>query len=128
QHTGQHVLSAVIEQLFGSATNISRGDEFVNQIDLEHALSPGQLVQAQRESTRILREGRAVSAFLVTPQELEAYLPRMRHAISPHESIRLVEIEELDLMGCGGVHVKNTAEVELIKVLGAKNVAGQKGA
>ena len=31
QHTGQHVLSAVIEQLFGSATNISRGDEFVNQ-------------------------------------------------------------------------------------------------
>ena len=128
QHTGQHVLSAVIEQLFGSATNISRGDEFVNQIDLEHALSPGQLVQAQRESNRILREGRAVSAFLVTPQELEAYLPRMRHAISPHESIRLVEIEELDLMGCGGVHVKNTAEVELIKVLGAKNVAGQKGA
>ena len=47
QHTGQHVLSAVIEQLFGSSTNISRGDEFVNQIDLEHALSPGQLVQAQ---------------------------------------------------------------------------------
>ena len=128
QHTGQHVLSAVIEQLFGSATNISRGDEFVNQIDLEHALSPGQLVQAQRESNRILREGRAVNAFLVTPQELKAYLPRIRHAVSPHESIRLVEIEELDLMGCGGVHVKNTAEVELIKVLGAKNVAGQKGA
>ena len=44
QHTGQHVLSAVIEQLFGSATNISRGDEFVNQIDLEHALSPLSLI------------------------------------------------------------------------------------
>ena len=128
QHTGQHVLSAVIEQLFRSSTNISRGEEFVNQIDLEHALTPGQLVQAQREANRILREGRAVNAFLVTPQELKAYLPRIRHAVSPHESIRLVEIEELDLMGCGGVHVKNTAEVELIKVLGAKNVAGQKGA
>ena len=125
QHTGQHVLSAVIEQMFRSSTNISRGEEFVNQIDLEHALSPGQ---PQREANRILREGRAVNAFLVTPQELKAYLPRIRHAVSPHESIRLVEIEELDLMGCGGVHVKNTAEVELIKVLGVKNVAGQKGA
>lgn len=128
QHTGQHILSAVLERLFDDTTNISRGEEWIGQIDVQRMLAPQQLEQAQRLANELLREGRAVRGFVVTPQELPAYLPRMRHAVSPHDAIRLVEIEDLDLMGCGGAHVKNTAEVGMIKILAAKNVADQKSA
>ncbi|MBQ6058552.1 MAG: alanyl-tRNA editing protein [Clostridia bacterium] len=128
QHTGQHILSAVIEHLFDDMTTIFRGEDFVGQIDLERPLSWEEIEIAQREANALAEQARAVNCFSVTPEELPHYLPRMRHKVTPHAVIRLVEIEDYDLIGCGGSHVRTTDEVGRIQILNAKNIAGQKGA
>ncbi|MBQ3077890.1 MAG: hypothetical protein IJC43_08530 [Clostridia bacterium] len=128
QHTGQHLLSAAILHRFGVTTTISRGEDFVNQIDLERPLSDEQLREAERDANAVMAEGRKVRGFFVKPEEMEQYKDQLRKAARPHDLIRLVEIEDYDLMGCGGNHVRSTDEVGLIRVLYAKDVSDQKTA
>ncbi|MBQ2697480.1 MAG: alanyl-tRNA editing protein, partial [Clostridia bacterium] len=67
QHTGQHLLSAAILHRFGVTTTISRGEDFVNQIDLERPLSDEQLREAEREANAVMAEGRKVRGFFAKP-------------------------------------------------------------
>ncbi|HWQ50987.1 MAG TPA: DHHA1 domain-containing protein [Terriglobales bacterium] len=128
QHTGQHILSTVIENLFNNDTTIFRGEEAICQIDLEKPITPEEVVRAENLTNAIVKKNLAVRCFGVTREEIPAYTSRMRHPVYDHDVIRLVEIEDFDLIGCGGSHVKSTGEVGFVKVLYAKNVADQKGA
>ena len=127
QHTGQHILSTVIENLYDNDTTIYRGEEAICQIDLKKPITKEQLAAAVAESNDIVKKNLAVNCFGVTRDEIPQYTSRMRHPIYDHDVIRLVEIEDFDLIGCGGSHVKSTGEVGFIKVLYDKNVADQKG-
>ncbi|NLT58616.1 MAG: alanyl-tRNA editing protein [Clostridiales bacterium] len=128
QHTGQHILSTVIENLFDSDTSIFRCEERINQIDIAKPLSEEQLREAERETNRIIRQGLPVRSFCIRPEEMAQYQTKMRLPIAPHEVIQLVEIEDFDLIGCGGTHVARTDEVWSLKILHAKDVSDQKTA
>lgn len=128
QHTGQHVLSTVIDNLFQSDTSIFRSEERICQIDLSKPLTAEQLAQAERETNRLLREGRSVRSFQITQQQIPEYQLKMRLPLAPHEVVQLVEIEDFDLIGCGGTHVSTTDQVGSLKILSAKDVSDQKTA
>ena len=127
QHTGQHVLSTVIENLFNNDTTIFRGEEAICQIDLEKPITESEIARAELVTNAIVKKNLAVRCFGVTREEIGAYTSRMRHPVYDHDVIRLVEIEDFDLIGCGGSHVKSTIEVGFVKILYTKNVADQKG-
>jgi alanyl-tRNA synthetase len=127
QHTGQHILSTVIENLFNNDTTIFRGEEAICQIDLEKPITASEIARAELVTNAIVKKNYAVRCFGVTREEIPAYTSRMRHPVYDHDVIRLVEIEDFDLIGCGGSHVKSTAEVGFVKILYTKNVADQKG-
>ncbi len=127
QHTGQHILSTVIENLFNNDTTIYRGEEIIGQIDLEKPITENEILRAEIVTNAIVKKNYAVRCFGVTRDEIPAYTARMRHPVYDHDVIRLVEIEDFDLIGCGGSHVKTTSEIGFVKVLQSKNVADQKG-
>src|SRR5690349_19484194 len=61
QHTGQHVLSAAIDRLFGVRTvSFHLGTE-TSTIDIGRELTPNELARAEREANRVVWEDRPVS-------------------------------------------------------------------
>lgn len=122
QHLGQHILSAAFAELFQDASVIARIESPVCHVELERALSDEELLRAQDRANEIIKADLPVRCYFVTPEESRK-LPVRGH-ISPHESVRLVEIEGYDLNGCGGTHCRSTGGVGQILLCGTKEVRG----
>jgi alanyl-tRNA synthetase len=108
QHTGQHLLSAVIAELFGYHTVSVHFGERSSTLDLEiGTFSPGQLVAAEDRSNEIAVENRPVQ---VTFERADS-VTGLRQASERQGTLRIVTIEKLDRSACGGTHVRRTGEI-----------------
>lgn len=119
-HTGQHVLSQAFRAKLGIGTvSFHLGEETVT-IDLDRkGVSQSEILEAECEANRVVRECRTVKAWFPTADEMEGLSIR-KLSEKASESVRLVEIADFDRCGCGGTHVTSTGEVQMIKVLGAE--------
>lgn len=121
-HLGQHILSAVIDHTFGVPTVIARIEDAGPHIELASPLSEQQLVQAQQAAREIIGKALAVHCAYYTPEQAKGMT--VRGKITPHEHIRLVEIEGFDLNACGGTHCSDTSGVLELVITGTKMVRG----
>jgi len=119
-HTGQHVLSQAFRAKFGIGTvSFHLGEDTVT-IDLDRkGVSQSEILEAEREANRIVRECRTVKAWFPTSEEMDGLAIR-KLSEKAGEAVRLVEIADFDRCGCGGTHVTNTGEIQIIKVLGTE--------
>lgn len=108
QHTGQHLLSAVFEELFGHKTvSVHFGDES-STLDLDVASLPkDRALKAERRANEIVFENRPVTVTF----EDAASAAGLRKAADRTGEIRVVEIEGIDRSACGGTHVRGTGEI-----------------
>lgn len=108
QHTGQHLLSAVFEELFGHKTvSVHFGDES-STLDLDVASIPrDRALKAERRANEIVFENRPVTVTF----EDAASAAGLRKATDRTGEIRVVEIEGIDRSACGGTHVRGTGEI-----------------
>ena len=118
QHTGQHILSQAVFQLFGAETKGFRIADDVTQIDLaleaDNAAVPDALRRAEDLANQIVFENRVIRTHEMTPDEA-AKLP-LRKESFVRDCVRIVEIEDFDWSPCGGTHAQRTGEVGLIAV------------
>lgn len=108
QHTGQHLLSAVLEELFQIRTvSFHLGSE-VSTIDVEApALTAGQLERVEDRCAQIIAEARPVQiTFEDAASDLE-----LRKASTRTGTLRIVSIDNLDRSACGGTHLRTAAEI-----------------
>ena len=119
QHTGQHLLSAVLAELTGYATvSVHFGDE-VSTLDLDTpSLAPEQIVEAERRANRIVTENRPVEVSF----EDAASVAGLRKASDREGTLRVVAIRDLDRSACGGTHVRATGEIGPILLRGQERV------
>jgi len=114
QHSGQHVLSAALERLFGFATvSFHMGDDSCT-IDLAtEKLSPQQTESAEHLANEVIAEDRPVEIRFATPDEARSMGVRK---IPPtvREKLRLIDIRDFDLNACGGTHVQSTGQIGAI--------------
>jgi alanyl-tRNA synthetase len=111
QHTGQHLLSAVLEELFKIRTlSFHLGTE-VSTIDVETALlTPEQLELAEDRCSEVIAQARPVQ---ITFEDSSESLD-LRKASTRTGTLRIVAIEGLDRSACGGTHVRSTAEIGMV--------------
>ncbi len=111
QHSGQHVLSAGFEKLYGFATvSFHMGDESCT-IDLAtDAVSPKQLKAAERLANEVIAEDRPVEIRFATPEEALTMGVRKIPA-AERDKLRLIDICDFDLNACGGTHVRSTGQI-----------------
>ena len=126
QHTGQHLLTAVVEQRMGWHTTAFHLGDQLSDIELDTPkVAPEQLMDLEEAVAAEIRACRPVTARRVSRQEF-ATLPVRTRGLPEGLTgdIRLVEIVGVDLNTCGGTHVRSTAEIEALKLLGTEAMRG----
>ncbi len=108
QHTGQHLLSAVFEELFRLKTVSFHLGAESSTIDLEGgALDARGVGQTERRANELVFENRAVSVDFEHADEVQG----LRKPSEREGTLRIVTIEGLDRSACGGTHVRRTGEI-----------------
>ncbi|MEK4487782.1 DHHA1 domain-containing protein [Psychrobacillus sp. FSL H8-0484] len=116
QHTGQHILTAAFDNLFGFKTVSFHLGKDSATIDLDiSAVSEQQLKEVELHANQIILENHPIETKWVTEKELDQFT--LRKTTTVKEDIRLVIIPEFDYNACGGTHPKETGQVGLIKIL-----------
>jgi alanyl-tRNA synthetase len=125
QHSGQHLLSAVLHRQLGAATVSFHLGEMTSSIDLaREAISADELERVEEAVNEIIAENRAVTVRTISSGEAKMLLAAgALHKLPDREGdIRLIEIDEIDLNACGGTHVRTTGEIGSLLIRGTERV------
>ena len=114
QHTGQHVLSAAFDRLFGIRTVSFHLGTAVSTIDLARELAPRDLAAAETEANRIVWEDRPVA--IRQADAADASRLPLRKEPKREGTLRLIDVEGWDLSACGGTHVARTGAIGIIAI------------
>jgi alanyl-tRNA synthetase len=114
QHTGQHLVSAALEHAFGARTVSFHLGAGASTIDLDRELTPQQIAAGEVAANRAVWDDRVVSVRYVTEQEARQ-LPLRKESVRIG-TLRLIDIDGIDLSACGGTHVQRTGEIGQIAV------------
>jgi alanyl-tRNA synthetase len=119
QHTGQHLVSAVFEDLFGYKTvSVHFGADY-STLDLDtESVSREQLVRVERRANEVVIENRPVAVTF----EDAATAAGLRKPSDRTGAIRIVGIQDLDRSACGGTHVRSTGEIGAIALRGVEKI------
>ncbi|MBN2657787.1 MAG: alanyl-tRNA editing protein [Spirochaetales bacterium] len=152
QHTGQHILSAVLKRVAGAATVAVHQAEDYTSIEIDHREFPSETIELiEEETNRLVCANHPVYSYL--NGDIPISLFPLRRETKYTEGVRLVQIggeslehrsealEEAseilagdfkafspgikDLAACGGVHLRRTGEVGLIKFRKQEKVRGR---
>ncbi len=116
QHAGQHLLSALLEDLLGLKTqSFHLGKERVS-IDLDlDTVTSSQLREIEKKANALIAEGLEISTSWINAETAKTV--KLRKPPVVEGDIRLVKIDGIDLNACGGTHPKNTTEIGLLKII-----------
>ena len=119
QHTGQHLLSAVFEDLFGHKTlSVHFGADY-STLDLDtEILSRDRMIAAEERANAVVAEARPVTVAF----EDATTVSGLRKPSDRAGTLRVVTIDALDRSACGGTHVRNTAEIGAVLLRSAEKV------
>jgi alanyl-tRNA synthetase len=121
QHTGQHLLSAVLLELFGAQTVSFHLGAESSTIDIARgALDPDEIRRALERANEIVFENRPVTVtFRHSSEDLGLRKPTGREGM-----VRIVAIEGVDQSACGGTHVRATGEIGGVLIRRLEKVRG----
>ncbi|PYR29599.1 MAG: phosphoesterase [Acidobacteria bacterium] len=112
QHTGQHVLSAAFDRLYGVRTIAFHMGAETATIDLAREMTAAELTAAEAEANRIVWEDRPVKVRYVTSEDAET-LP-----------LRKEPTRDGIFSACGGTHVNRTGAIGVIAINGSARCKG----
>lgn len=119
QHTGQHLVSAVFDDLFGCKTvSVHFGADY-STLDLDAELiTRPQLIAVEQRANAIVGQARPVT---VSFQDAAA-ASDLRKESDRTGTLRIVSIDATDRSACGGTHVRTTAEIGPVLLRGVERV------
>ena len=111
-HSSQHILSAIIKSKYNIDTiRANLNFEDVN-LQLSQEISYDQLKEVLLDVNTMFTSNNLKINSKVVPHEVAQRISEKIRSIIPNESqVRLIEIEGLDLVCCGGTHIRNTSEI-----------------
>jgi len=119
QHTGQHLLSAILSDRFALDTVSVHFGATSSTLDLDSESVPAKtLVAAEELANLAIAEPLEVSVFY----ESAATVTGLRKAAPRDGELRIVDIDALDRSACGGTHVRSTAEIGALLIRGTERV------
>jgi len=122
QHTGQHVLSAAFDRLYGVRTESFHMGNLSSTIDLAREVSESEIARVEDDANRIVWEDRPVTIRFASAEEAAAMPLRKESARTG--PLRLIDVQDYDLSACGGTHVERTGAIGIIAIGGWEKFKG----
>lgn len=122
QHSGEHILSGIINQRHGlDNVGFHIGSDFVT-LDFNGPLTEEQLREAETLANEAVYANLPVDIRIPEPEELNKLIYRSKKELDG--AIRIVTIPGCDRCACCGTHVRNTGEIGIIKIVTAQKYKG----
>ncbi|KAI4461228.1 alanyl-trna editing protein [Holotrichia oblita] len=119
QHSGQHLITAIIDREFKYSTVSWWLGEEVSHIELDTtSLTTEQIKKAEELVNELIREGRKVTVDVINAGDevnLNDGLPKDHVG-----DVRIITIEGIESNMCCGTHVSNLCQLQVIKLLHAE--------
>jgi misacylated tRNA(Ala) deacylase len=130
-HTAQHLISAVVLELYGAHTVGSQLYVDRSRIDFDRAkLTDADIETARRRFDELVDQGIPVRVYELPREEVEgrvkvgrAQLDLLPRAVT---RLRVIEIVGYDLCPCAGTHVRGLSELGHMVPLGRESKGAQK--
>jgi len=126
-HTALHILSAVLNNLFGNIKITgSQIYEDKARIDFDlDKLDDESVKKIEEKANEIVNKDLPVYAKFINKEELEK-MPQLKRLMDEkryekYDVLRVVGIGDIDIQLDGGTHVKFTKEIGRIKIIGKEN-------
>lgn len=121
QHSGQHLLSAIAHDRFALPTIAFHLGAERCDIEVDDEVTESTLPALEAAVNEAIRDDRPVRVREATVEEMAALPVRTRGLPEGFAgTVRLVEIDGIDLNTCGGTHVDRTARLQAVKLLGVE--------
>jgi alanyl-tRNA synthetase len=127
-HTSTHIVNAAARIVLGPHANQASAKKDIDKayIDITHyqTLTEDELAAIEREANKIVKKAIKINKMLLAREEAEKKygFTIYQGGVAPGKILRIVEIPGIDVEACGGTHLNNTAEAEVIKILKSSKV------
>jgi len=127
QHSGQHLITAVIDTKFGYKTTSWDLGKTMSFIELDTPkMTKEEIIEAEREINESIRLQRKVTVHVTQLGSELLESVRTRGLPADHVGdVRIIEIDGIEANMCCGTHVSNLSHLQCIKLLYADK--GKKG-
>ncbi|MDD4574399.1 MAG: alanyl-tRNA editing protein, partial [Sphaerochaeta sp.] len=123
-HTAQHIASGILHSNFSIGTVSVHQGEKILTIETDRDEIPQRECYALEDLVnRNIREGHPLH-YREETQETAHKMSLRRSIKVANETIRLVEIEDVDVIACAGLHLANTREAVLFQYEGQEKLRG----
>ncbi|HSL86170.1 MAG TPA: alanyl-tRNA editing protein [Bacteroidales bacterium] len=122
QHTAQHLLTAVLKDVFGIETVSFHLGLNHSTIDTDVEVSEEIFKEAEKLVNGHIGHDLPVSSYYRDKWNLSD-IP-LRKDVQVEDNIRIVQIGRIDWCGCGGTHVRSLKELRLFKIISVEKYKG----
>lgn len=119
QHSGQHLLSAVLESMYQAPTIGFHLSENTVTIDIDCVMDDKDFELVEERVNQIIYQDREITDQYPEPEELKSMSLRKEPAVE--DTIRIIRIKGIDLSPCGGTHLHSTGQIGIISLLDTEN-------
>ena len=126
-HTAQHLLSAIVLDMWGSSTAGNQIELEYSRIDFSPLTPPTDFIDVlTTKFNKAVDSALQVKIYFTARDEVLKSVDERRRRLFARlpetiKEIRIVEIEGADKVPCGGTHVANTEEIGHIKITKVDN-------
>ena len=122
QHSGEHILSGLVHNLYGyDNVGFHLGEE-ITTLDFNGELTEAQIKELELLANRGVFENVPVQVLYPTKEQLKNV--NYRSKIEIEGQIRIVSIPGYDICACCAPHVDRTGEIGLVKIVGCEKHRG----
>lgn len=122
-HTAQHMLSGLLFTNFNIGTvAVHLGDEYLTIETNQAEISETVIEDLVKAANKVIMESHPILYHEMSHKDAEAL--GLRRSIKVEGDVRIVEIQDIDRIACGGVHVAKTSEIWLVYCIGHENIRG----
>ena len=120
-HTAQHLISGILYSYFNVATvSVHQGSQFLSIEIADNSFSQENCYKVEDIANDKIIESLDVSYLEMSKEEAQKL--DLRRSIKVDGLIRIVKIDDADLIACGGLHLKNTSEIKRVMFCGVEKI------